>query len=155
MLAGFKPTNRKRGKAPLPLEMAPLPLLGSSATTELQCVTCNPELLSAVAAALPALAYPFLPSGPEYSCGSALMWSSGLNLFAFHFINTLAWAFGLGYIQVQFWVLPLTIMSYLVGLVRLLRRHSGSQIRRDDFDEAANIAFCIAIYQACRVGHEL
>ncbi|KAI0402766.1 hypothetical protein F4802DRAFT_574342 [Xylaria palmicola] len=133
--------------------MAPLPLLEPSVSTELQCVICKPEFLTMVAAALPALAYPFLPSGPDYSCGSALMWSSSLNLLL-HSFNTLAWAFGFGYIQVQFWVPLLTIISCLVGLVRVLRRHSNSEIRDDDFAEAANIVFCVAIYQACRVGHE-
>lgn len=81
------------------------------------------------------------------------MWSSSLNLFLFHFMNTLAWAFELGHVPLYSWVLPLTSMSYLVGLVRAVRRHYGTQIRRDDFDMAATIALWVAIYQACRVGH--
>ena len=60
-------------------------------------------------------------------------------------MNTLTWAFWTGG----------NATTALGALVRLLGRHYGTQIRRDEFDAAATIALWVALCQACRVSNEI
>lgn len=102
----------------------------------------------------PVFAYPFLPSGGGgiTSCEFLLVWSSALNLFIFHFLNTLMWAIGAPYFHTQFWLAPLILCSLMVGICGLGEHRQGREPRREDFVDSAGGAHAIVIYLLFRLG---
>lgn len=109
--------------------------------------TFSPELLNTFSVLLPFLTYPFLPTQPDAQV--MLLWPSLFN-FVFHIVNTGAWLLGNPYADLQFWLLPVNYISFLLGDKRLQPGRDGPQL--SNFVEAARIALCIVIYQLFKFG---
>ncbi len=130
--------------------MAPIILLDSlmGAVTDVATIKPPAEALIAVGAALPVVAYPFLPSQstePGNPIEFLLIWPSILHLVLFHFINIMAWVAGQEYAHLQPWVFPLTVCSAMAGLS--LATAEKHEPQHKDFEPATRVTFLIVVWE--------
>lgn len=114
------------------------------------CTDCKAEALVVVAALLPALSYPFLPSRSLVSCASILIFPYGLQVF-YNICNLGRWIYGRAWIHTPSWVLLLASLLFSVGLLRRRRYRAGKPLHPNDFLRVAWSVPVISVCYAIRV----
>ena len=104
----------------------------------------SPETLNTMSVSLPLVAFPFLPSEPDYYARGLLVWSECLSLLV-HLFDLFSRPFGKSTLHTQFWVLPVAFFSALLASTK--PRRDGDALQPSDFAEPAEYAFAIIIYQ--------